>query len=66
MNPGERGIHIKETEIDYRSVRLDLHMHTTVSDGTDRPEGQIFCVAEGCSIFTFTPASLKNPFASAT
>ena len=31
MNPGERGIHIKETEIDYRSVRLDLHMHTTVS-----------------------------------
>ena len=38
MNPGERGIHIKETEIDYRSVRLDLHMHTTVSDGTDRPE----------------------------
>ena len=35
--------------------KIDLHMHTTVSDGTDTPEQIVACVREaGIGVFSVT------------
>ena len=40
---------------DRLSGRIDLHMHTTVSDGTDAPESVIGLVkAAGITVFSVT------------
>ena len=55
MNPEDRGFHMKETGVDYGTVRLDLHLHTTVSDGTDRPEELLPKIREaGIGLFSVT------------